>query len=140
VPRIPELTADGANKFMHPQKPFAGTRLNVVNSIASDVLLHLRQEELIIFDQHLKAGNASACWRKWLDAISEAVPASWITTWLRDTLSSSAWLDPKVPSLPIMPVSIAPPPFSSTTQDDPGMRKIDFLNLLMRLGQNLLSL
>ena len=37
---------------MHPQKPFAGTGLDVVNSVAGDVLLHLSQEELIIFDQH----------------------------------------------------------------------------------------
>ena len=41
----------GAYKFMHPQKPFAGTGLYGVNSIAGNVLLHLSQEELIIFDQ-----------------------------------------------------------------------------------------
>jgi hypothetical protein len=47
----------GTNKFMHPQKPFAGAGLDVVSRIASDVLLHLSQEELIIFCQHRPEGR-----------------------------------------------------------------------------------
>jgi hypothetical protein len=37
---------------MHPQEPFAGTGLDIVNSVAGDVLLHLSQEILIILYQH----------------------------------------------------------------------------------------
>src|SRR5205085_4938196 len=50
-------------------------------------------------------------------AITDAEPGIWMVTRLSEILSSSTWLAPKTPSLPIMPVSIAPPPTSSTTQE-----------------------
>jgi hypothetical protein len=49
--------------------------------------------------------------------ITDAAMAICMTTWFSDTLSSSAWLEPNAPSLPIIPVSIAPPPMVSTTQE-----------------------
>ena len=127
---------------MHPQKPFADAGLDIVNSIAGDMLLHLSQEKLIIFYQHRpESRKRLRVLTQMSDDMSEAVPRNLRYDMIERHLVIESLASPESAIL----ADHAGLDCTSADQfdharDDPGMRKIDLLNPLMRFGQNLLSM
>jgi hypothetical protein len=66
----------GPSQLVHAQQPFACSRLDRVDGVTSRRLLHLGQEELLVFDE-----QASETWKfSRRFAITEAFPETCMTT------------------------------------------------------------